>query len=74
MTDLAFFFDPLGIGEECRVVVSVTTEAAIGCVAGGRVREVLLLARLDTVAATLEPLLDLLLEEAPTRVHTMVVG
>ena len=66
---LTFFFYPLGIGGEGRAMASVATEAATSWVAG-----VSLLARLDAVVTTLEPLSNLLLEEAPPRVRTMVAG
>ena len=76
LTALAFFFDPLGIGGEGHIVVSIAIEAATGWVAGGggRVGGVSLFAHLDAVAAALEPLSNLLLEEAPPWLRTMVTG
>ena len=73
LTALAFFFDPLGISGEGHVVASVATEAAMGWVAGGGVGTVSLLSHLEAVAAALDPLSDLLLEEAPPRVRTMLL-
>ena len=65
LTALAFFFNPLGIGGEGRVVAFVATKEAMGWVAGGGVVGVSLFAHLDAIAVTLEPLLDLFMEEAP---------
>ena len=65
LTALAFFFDPLGIGGEERVVASVATGEAMGWVAGGGVRGVLLLAHMDVVATALGAFSNLFMEEAP---------
>ena len=73
LTALAFFFDPLGIGGEGHVVASVAIEEARGWLAGGEVGKVSLLARLDAVAAALEALSDLFMEDAPPRVHTILL-
>ena len=73
LTALAFFFDPLGIGGEERVVASIATEGATGWVVGGGVGRVSLIAHLDVVAAALGALSDLFMEEAPPRVCTMLL-
>ena len=73
LTTLAFFFNLLGIGGEGCAVVYVAIEEATGWVAGGGVGGVSLLASLDAVAAALEPLSNLFMEEAPPRVLTIFV-
>ena len=65
LTALAFFFDPLGIGGEGRVVASVATEEATGWVAGGGIGGVLLLAHLDADAVGLGALSDIFIVEEP---------